>query len=48
MNVEIHKRVYDQNLLGSLNPDNEILERIFLSRGITRAEDLTKSLKAFS
>ena len=45
MTVEIHKRVYDQKLLGSLNLDNEILERIFLSRGITRAEDLNKSLK---
>ena len=45
MTVEIHKRVYDQKLLGSLNLDNEILERIFLSRGITRAEDLYKSLK---
>ena len=45
MTVEIHKRVYDQKLLGSLNLDNEILERIFLSRGITRVEDLNKSLK---
>ena len=44
MTVEIHKRVYDQKLLGSLNLDNEILERIFLSRGITRAEDLNKSI----
>ena len=31
MTVEIHKRVYDQKLLGSLNLDNEILERMIMS-----------------
>ena len=42
--MRIRQRDLDSSLIGTLKLDNDVLERILISRGIRKTDDLNKNL----